>query len=319
MHQLTIEIEVRTARRLLTTLLPFGGVVPSDALYRGQGKSSWSLLPSFLRDKEDTRWNCHKMVSEEIELLGAFFDACDRQGLRVPGGYGKISRLLKSYREAPLSHALAPWPPEDLLPAMALAQHHGVPTRLLDWSKNPFVACYFAAIQSLELSNSAEYDTHREDIAIWMFNPSFEHDEATDLRSIWHKLTPAYADNANLRAQYGVLTYSETVIDRGTLFKSKPFDDYVRDSDLTSSNSPFVKFLLNADEALDLLMDLDLLGVSATTLFPGYNGAAKEAVNKVSFMYKDALVFHDRDSAVTSEEWLLDIRERISHSSRQKR
>ena len=48
-----------------------------------------------------------------------------------------------------------------LLAWWSLMQHHGSATRLLDWTANPFVACYFAV-----------KDEPKKDGAIWYFNGS---------------------------------------------------------------------------------------------------------------------------------------------------
>ena len=46
------------------------------------------------------------------------------------------------------------WPPVELYPIIALAQHYGLPTRFLDWTWNPYTASYFATKSVLDLEEN---------------------------------------------------------------------------------------------------------------------------------------------------------------------
>lgn len=63
--------------------------------------------------------------------------------------------------------------PEHLIEWLALMQHHGAPTRLLDFSKSPFIAAFFAFEQC--------EDAPEKNIAVWAFNINFLKLKATEI------------------------------------------------------------------------------------------------------------------------------------------
>ena len=85
----------------------------SPFIYRGVRSTSYDLIPKLGRCGYDAA----QMDGEEQALLRGFKDQA------VP------------YLD---------FVPENDWDWLALAQHHGLPTRLLDWTRNPLVAAYFA-------------------------------------------------------------------------------------------------------------------------------------------------------------------------------
>ena len=112
----------------------------------------------------------------EASVIGSFFRFADIQGLSLPEVGTDVRQAMQLpstasslfYREILLGRL---WPPDSLLPVVGLAKRCGLPTRLLDWSRDALTAAYFAANGALRRVKRGERIHAREDrLAVWMFN-----------------------------------------------------------------------------------------------------------------------------------------------------
>ena len=208
-------------------------------IYRGQRRADWLLEPRFYR-AHVRPYQCS---------LG--HDVLERQ-------------LLKQFQRAVLPHLDRP--PVDEWGWLALAQHHGLLTRLLDWTRSPLVALFFA-VESGDRDPDGTFDS-----AVWC----------------WEGLgvpvvdAPERSDQDPFTIQRIVRFHPPHVTPRITVQKGlftahpePPPDPQSWDA------GRVVKVVVPHDLRVQVRGSLELLGIDRGALFPDADGIA-QGINRYS-------------------------------------
>lgn len=275
------EIETSSIDEFWEMISPVGSLVDGmqRPVFRGQGNSSWPLTPSVLRNEVNLKYKSklrkysqtEQIVLFEYLILLNFLSYLDDMGLAIPNDSPEFRELMEfdNFSTRYGTNGVG-WPSKEYFPFLALAQHHGVPTRLLDWTRNPLVAAYFAASQVLSLEETPE------SLVVWAVDSESFYKFEGRLECV----SLPGSTSHNLAPQKGVFLVNrqQSGMYRDTSFSPELLEDSISNLFEKSTDCVAYKVILPAAMAGELLFRCSKFGFSAATLFPGFDGAAKAAL-----------------------------------------
>ena len=242
--------------------------------------SGWSGFRNWcFRGQGDAHWPLQSSLSRHVVVSKVHKDAWTLQERRIRRIFERKSHLF-----------LASPPSGDELEWLALMQHHGAPTRLLDFTWSPYVAAFFA----LERATG--------DAAVWALNLPLLWDLHERYRCGGVKVSRAdprdpgafekyYLSNAHRFVWQGdpFRMPQRVVAQSGTFLVSSHLGlavDHIL-AGYPGSGALLVKFVLKTDKLRTQAMSsLYSMNIMNATLFPGLDGLARSMAYEFEYSWQ---------------------------------
>jgi len=232
--------------------------------FRGQSNYKWSLDTSYMRCSKNLGLSDQDLVDLETAA---------RLEFRSKAHLFVKPSLLEKVKTTPC------W--------WALMQHHGAPTRLLDWSVSPFVAAYFAVQQ----------DTSGKSGAVWCFcsdhlKESFKKQPGggslkpfdEEGAGKWYDdlLTTMKARKIVVPLSFSLASSERMVAQQGKFTMCFSVNE-AHDCIMTQIESKSLrKIIIPHDIKAEFLLRLRIINITGGSLFPGVDGLGQSVRELVS-------------------------------------
>ena len=287
-----------SAKEFLDKILSIGGKNNDRRwLFRGQGRD-WPLLPSLFRAEASKKIRSltnrnyeddFQLWLTERDLFVDYFDMLDRRGLVIPDNSRTLRLYIESIRIKNYTGKFGVdagfiASEEQCWPLLGLMQHYGVPTRLLDWSRQPLTAAFFSADGGAKIQSKSS----NEKIVVWALHyptlgvKTSSVKNSFSLRVIFVPSAP----NPNLAAQQGVFTLMHprhTEEEKGVyraledVFLNPHKMKFRRDAEFIVLR----KITVPVSEAKEVLRLLERFDITPSFIYPGYQSIVDDIRNQI--------------------------------------
>ena len=237
--------------------------IESQLWFRGSNNKDHKLVPGLYRHK--TRKTMDELAKLEKELISRF-----------------------KQRSMPFTNKEF----ADQWELLFYMQHYRLPTRLLDWTENPFIAFYFAVGNSEYIFDQQGNTRFLKDAAVWVLNPeiwnrhalvhqSYEGGVLLTIDEEMKGYQPSAAItkmNNQPVALYGIHNSPRIVAQRGVFTVSGQITEGM-DELYSSSKFPtgsLTKIIIPKDNIKELRHSLFSYGITESVVYPDLDGLALE-------------------------------------------